>query len=108
MDMQSPALVLLRIAWTCNNIRAGTFLSPPIEERQNRTQLCRLRCMRFSMYKKNTYRFLFHVKIYQYLHGSTFSVLEVKMHRINSMVNFSHPHPSDHEQRAKIDCNSTP
>jgi hypothetical protein len=29
--------------------------------------------------------------------GSTSSVLEDKMQRINSTINFSHPHPSDRE-----------
>jgi hypothetical protein len=39
--------------------------------------------------------------------GSTYSVLEVKMHRMNSTMNFSYPHPSDHEKMAEINHNST-
>jgi hypothetical protein len=38
--------------------------------------------------------------------GSTSSD-EVKMQRINSTMNFSRPHPSDLEQRAEMDHNST-
>jgi hypothetical protein len=37
----------------------------------------------------------------------TSSALEVKIQRMNSIMNFSRPHPSDREQRGGIDHNST-